>query len=207
MSDSSFGSNNQNVVSPDEILIYSGALLNLLTNRKNSRLTIEVHRLKGIINALFSQISALRELGVTYSEIASRLESKGLVIDGDTLQDMYYEYRERVIKEFISEMIFKRPAEDAFKKFRESSRLTVDTGHTEAKPMVTPAPASAPSPAQTTDDSDSDSSARVATPPTPQVRGKLPDPTATQMARVRDRDLDAILNNVIDVSKIPKRED
>lgn len=210
MSNSSLGQANddQDIVSSAEIQAYRDALLHFLVNFKNARSTEELNQLKELVAALSSVISDLRELGITYNEIACRLKSEGLVIDGDTLQDMYYEHRERVTKEFVQQMRFERPAEDAIKKLRESSGQAAATGRTEAKPMVAPAPASAPSPAPaTTGDSGSDGSALAATPPARPVKGTLPDPTATQVAQIRDHDLNAILNNVIDVSKIPKRED
>lgn len=92
-------------VGDDEIQVYREALLRFLLNFENPRSTEELNRLKKLVAALHSTISALRELGVPYGEIATQLELKGLVIDGDTLQYMHCEHCDQIAYEQTGEIM------------------------------------------------------------------------------------------------------
>lgn len=95
----------QELVNSDEIQTYQGGLLKFLVNYENGRTTEELKKLREIVSSLSVEIGALRTLGVTYSEIADQLKLTGLVIDGDTLQEMHYEHSEQVTKESIDKMM------------------------------------------------------------------------------------------------------
>ena len=194
--------------STDEIEIkkYKKSLMNFAVHLENKRGTEEFNRLKKIVATLSGEIVSLRTLGVTYKEIACCLKPEGLVIDGDTLQDFHldklcHEILEKKLLDERSERV-KKKAEDARDNFLETCRKP----RAEAELVVAPALTSAPSPASE-EAAENQGAVCAASPPAIQEKGNLPEPSAAQVAAVTDRDFERILGNVIDVSKIPKRED
>ena len=101
-------------------------------------------------------------------------------------------------------MQYEKPAIDAMNKLHEFSSQRIE----EVKTAVV-SPVTAPVGEKTSSASESDAvtvspdAAQAASPPASQLR----EPSVGQVAAVGDRDWEKILENVIDVSKIPKRKD
>lgn len=213
-------------VERSDISAYQEVLLKFLMSPKARFLV----RQKDIIKALVPLIKAAKDMGAEWSDIAEILQTtgKGLRLKAETIKEYYLDELRLQKDESIEDRAerYKQAAELAMTKFRESSGQSIESyvekaiadaaakGHAEVKAAVTAPVATtgaAPSPAkgETSNANKADTvtgnpgAARAASPPASQLR----EPSVGQVAAVGDRDWEKIMENVIDVTKIPKRPD